>query len=165
MSCPSQCDMHTICSCDALKWCWFLKFYTCKIPLIVMYFPCVLQLEPGSAHLCVHHGLPHHPLSTACIWATLPPHDSPLNGDWYQAVWYVYSRWAERICWLWLHAAGECVQDVILLLSSMQSYYRHNCVLGARCEVLPWRALGGRHHRGVAVQSPQPRPERWLSHR
>lgn len=28
---------------------------------------CLLQSKPGSAHLCVYHGLPHHPLPSARI--------------------------------------------------------------------------------------------------
>lgn len=71
---------------------------------------CLLQFEPGNAHLCVHHGLPHHPLPAARIWAALPPHDSARHGDWDETVWHVHFRWAQRLCWFWLHAAGESLR-------------------------------------------------------
>lgn len=57
----------------------------------------------------MHHGLPHHPLPTACVWAKVPPHDPPLHGNGNQAVRHVHRRWPQRLCWLWLHASGMCV--------------------------------------------------------
>lgn len=46
-----------------------------------------------------------------------------------------------------------------------ESKYKMTCISGARCEVLSRRPLCGRHYRCVAVQGPEPRPERRLPHR
>lgn len=70
---------------------------------------CHLQPKPRSAHLCVHHGLPHHPLPAACVWAKVPPNDPPLHGNGNQAVWHVHRRWPQRLCRPRLHASGECL--------------------------------------------------------
>lgn len=51
------------------------------------FFP---QLKPGSAHLCVYHGISHNPLPAARLRATIPTHDSQIHGDRNPAVWHVH---------------------------------------------------------------------------
>lgn len=48
------------------------------------------QPDKECAYLCVHHGLPHRALSSSCLRATLPPHDSPVHGNRHPAVRHVY---------------------------------------------------------------------------
>lgn len=122
----------------------------------------------------MHHGLPHHPLPAACVWATLPPHDPALHGDGHQAVRHVHRRWAQRLCRLRLHVTGQCVhlelvQDVthllVFLSVSLSKYnYKIICFSGPWCEVFSWRSFSSWHHRRVSVQGPQPWPERRLQH-
>lgn len=73
------------------------------------------QPEPRSAHLRVHHGLPHHPLPPACVRAALPPHDPTLHGDGHQAVRHVHRRRPQRLRRLRLHAAGQCQRPTLLV--------------------------------------------------
>lgn len=132
---------------------------------------CHFQSKPRSAHLRVHHGLPHHPLPAACVWAKVPPHDPPLHGNGNKAVRHVHRRWPQRLCRLWLHASGTCASleanagivsrfslspSRILILDSFS---------GTRCEVFPRWPLSCWHHWRVKIQGPQPWPERRLPHR
>lgn len=64
---------------------------------MLFYFSSYVQSDEECAYLCVHHGLPHRALPPACLWAKIPPHDSPLHGHRHAAVRDVYQRSPERV--------------------------------------------------------------------
>lgn len=81
---------YLYCKCSPLH--WYCLLFMCASCTFFLF-----QLEPGSAHLCLHHGISYHSLSTACFWASIQAYDTQIYGNGNQTVWHVHCWWTKRV--------------------------------------------------------------------